>query len=174
MRDKRHAWIAAATKALADNGSWTGRTHLHKHLFIAQALGLAEIPFNFELYHYGPYSFELDGVVAEMEAFGELEKQYRKPGYGPSYATTSFGDEAVVNLDADEVGASREVAAKLARFHSADLELIATCLYVEIIEREDDDHVIVPRVKEIKPKYSVGQIEWALGEARRLRNELQP
>jgi uncharacterized protein YwgA len=173
MKDKQHAWVAAATKALAEAGSWTGRTHLHKHLFITDALGLGRVPFDFELYHYGPYSFELDGVVAEMEAFGELDKRYRKAGYGPSYAITSLGEETLAELDADELDVSDKVAAKLARFDSADLELIATCLHVEVVEEEDDDDVIVPRVKEIKPKYSVSQIEWALGRARRLRKDLQ-
>ncbi len=156
MKDIQHAWIATATKTLGETGSWTGRTHLHKHLFITQALGLADIPFEFELYHYGPYSFELDGVVAEMEAFGELEKEYRKAGYGPSYEVTSLGEEAVNELDADDFRVAEKVASKLKRFDSADLELIATCLYVEIVEMEDDEDVIVPRVKEIKPKYSVG------------------
>lgn len=100
MKNKQHAWVAAATKALADTGSWAGRTHLHKHLFITHALDLAAIPFDFELYHYGPYSFELDSVVAEMEAFGELDKRYRKPGYGPSYEVTSLaarGETPVVH-----------------------------------------------------------------------------
>ena len=83
MKSKQHAWIAAATQSLANKGSWTGRTHLHKHLFITHALGLAVIPFDFELYHYGPYSFELDSVVAEMESFGEMEKRYRMVGYCP-------------------------------------------------------------------------------------------
>jgi len=134
---------------------------------------LADIPFDFELYHYGPYSFELDGVLAEMEMFGELNKRYRKAGYGPSYEITSLGEEALAQLGAEEIDVSATVAAKLARLDSAALELIATCLYVELVEGESDDDVIVPRVKEIKPKYSVSRIEWALGQARRLRNDLQ-
>src|SRR5258705_13975221 len=133
MKDKQHAWIAAATQALADKGSWTGRTHLHKHLFITHALGLADIPFDFELYHYGPYSFGLDGVVAEMEAFGELDKRYRKAGYGPSYEITSLGEETLGELDEDELKVTDKVAAELAQFDSADLEVIATCLYVEVV-----------------------------------------
>jgi uncharacterized protein YwgA len=173
MTNKQRAWVAAAAKSLAGTESWTGRTHLHKHLFIVNALGLAEVPFEFELYHYGPYSFELDSAVAEMEAFGELDKCYPRPGYGPSYETTELGKEALAELSPEEVAVAANVASKLAQFDSADLELIATCLYVEVIEDENDDNLIVPRVKEIKPKYPVAQIEWALGRARRLREELE-
>jgi hypothetical protein len=108
-----------------------------------------------------------------MEAFGELDKRYRKPGYGPSYEITSLGEEALAELDIDELRVSKKVAAKLARFDSADLELIATCIYVEVVEGEDNERAIVPRVNEIKPKYSVSQIERALSRARRLRKDLQ-
>jgi uncharacterized protein YwgA len=173
MTNLQKAWVAAAAKTLADSGSWTGRTHLHKHLFIMNALHLAEVPFEFELYHYGPYSFELDSVVAEMEAFGDLDKSYRKAGYGPSYETTAFGDEAISELDSHDLSMAASVASKLSDFDSSDLELIATCLYVEAVEEEDDDDVIMQRVKEIKPKYSGGQIEWALSRARQLRAELR-
>jgi uncharacterized protein YwgA len=173
MTDLQRAWVAAATSSLANAGSWTGRTHLHKHLFVVDALELAEVPFEFELYHYGPYSFELDSVVSEMEAFGDLEKRYRKAGYGPSYETTSLGDEALDELDRGDLAVARKVASRLAQFDSSDLELIATCLYVEVKEAEDDDDVIVARVKEIKPKYSISQIDSALDQARRLRRRLE-
>ena len=172
MTNQQRAWVGAAAMTLSEAGSWTGRTHLHKQLFITGALGLADIPFEFELYHYGPYSFELDGVIAEMEAFGDLEKRYRQPGYGPSYEPTAFGKDAAAELSAREREIASTVAAKLACFDSSDLELIATCLYVEAIEEEREDAVIVQRVKEIKPKYSTSQIEYALRRERQLRAEL--
>lgn len=172
MTTREKAWVAAAAKSLGEAGSWTGRTHLHKHLFIAQKLGGADVPFEFELYHYGPYSFELDDVVAEMEAFGDLDKRYRQAGYGPSYEVTEFGAAAVADLPSDEQDVATAVASKLARFDSADLELIATCVYVEVVEGVTRDELVVPRVKEIKPKYSEGRISWALSRARRLHAEL--
>jgi uncharacterized protein YwgA len=173
MTNQQRAWVAAAAKTLSDSESWTGRTHLHKHLFITQALGRAEVPFEFELYHYGPYSFELDSVVAQMGAFGDLNKSYPKAGYGPSYEITDVGEEALAELSPDEVAAATAVASKLADFGSSDLELIATCLFVEVVEGERDDETIERRVKEIKPKYPLGRIKWALGRARWLREELQ-
>jgi uncharacterized protein YwgA len=138
-----------------------------------RALELAKVPFEFELYHYGPYSFELDSVVAEMEVFGELDKHYKRPGYGPSYKTTTLGETSLTELTEKDLSVARLVSSKLAGFDTSDLELIATCLYVEVIEREESDSAIAPRVKEIKPKYSDTQIERALAHARKLRAELK-
>lgn len=172
MNSKQRAWIAAAVKSLQAAGSWTGRIHLHKHLFIAQVLNAAEIPFDFELHHYGPYSFELDSDIASMEAFGDLDKNYPQPGYGPSYELTDLGKESLEDLTKTELQTAKKVAERIADFGSGDLELIATCLWVRLKERESDPRVIVPRVQEIKPKYPLSRIRWALGEADQIRAAL--
>jgi uncharacterized protein YwgA len=172
MNNKQRAWIAAATQSLQKVESWTGRIHLHKHLFVIQVLGLAEIPFEFELHHYGPYSFELDSDIAEMEAFGELDKDYPQPGYGPSYQLTGSGRQSLSELTSREQQAADDVAAKLADFDSSDLELIATCLWVKLRELENDPDLIVPRVCEIKPKYPRSRIRWALTKAEELRSSI--
>jgi uncharacterized protein YwgA len=163
------AWIAASVDNLNNVKSWTGRIHIHKHLFIAQILGLAKVPFQFELYHFGPYSFQVDHIIADMETFGELDKQYSKPGYGPRYFTTELAESS---LSAEDENALELVADQIRSFNSSDLELIATCLWVERREQETDDEVIVDRVKEIKPKYPTSQIRAALSQARTLSAEL--
>lgn len=164
------AWIGASVDKLNDVNSWTGRIHIHKHLFIAQVLAVANVPFQFELYHFGPYSFEADHVIAEMEAFGELEKTYVRPGYGPTYKTTDLAEDAVSDEDAAALSC---VADQLRGFNSGDLELIATCLWVARREGEADERVIIDRVKEIKPKYSTLRIQSALVQARQLASKLE-
>jgi len=163
MSDK--AWIAASIDKLNQVRSWTGRTHIHKHLFIAQVLNLAPVPFRFELHHFGPYSFDADHVIADMDAFGELEKKYTKPGYGPRYSTTELAE---ITLKQEDLDALSLVADQLRNLNSSDLELIATCLWVEKREREAVDQIIIDRVKEIKPKYSTFEIQAALSQARQI------
>lgn len=46
-------WVAASINALNRAGSWTGRIHIHKLLFVLKSLGLADPPVRFELYQYG-------------------------------------------------------------------------------------------------------------------------
>jgi uncharacterized protein YwgA len=169
----QRGWVAAAAKSLRERGSWTGRTHLHKHLFIVDVLGLADVPFDFELYHYGPYSFALDEAVAEMAAFGELDKEYSQPGYGPSYELTPLGEDALAELSPGDEQSAARIAQAIAGFSSTDLELIATCLWVELREGELDSEVVVPRVQEIKPKYTLARIRWAINKANSLRDSLQ-
>src|SRR5258706_15657637 len=86
------AWVAAAIRALRDRHSWTGRIHIHKLLFILRALGLAKPPFRFELYQYGPYSFGLDAVIADMDLDGTVSREYPKAGYGPKYQLSQEGE----------------------------------------------------------------------------------
>jgi uncharacterized protein YwgA len=165
------AWIAASVNKLNEVRSWTGRTHIHKHLFIAQILELAPVPFHFELHHFGPYSFEADHVIAEMEAFGEVEKKYTNPRYGPRYFIT---DLASGEIGETESQALSEVAEQLRDLDSSDLELIATCLWVEKREGEVIDQAVCERVKDIKPKYSSAQIQSALSQARHIASNLSP
>lgn len=166
----RSAWIAASVDELNRVKSWTGRTHIHKHLFITQILGLAQVPFKFELYHFGPYSFEADHVIAEMEAFGQLGKRYEKVGYGPRYRTSELADSKVPAAAGEALG---RVAEKIRLLNSSDLELIATCLWVERREEESATDTIIDRVKEIKPKYSTTRIEESLTKARGLADDLE-
>lgn len=50
----REVWVTETVRALQAAGSWTGRIHIHKTLFLAQALKLtSDVPFQFEMYHYG-------------------------------------------------------------------------------------------------------------------------
>ena len=168
--DEKHNWILAATKALQDAGSWTGRIHIQKLLFLMKEFGLGDPPFRFEIYHYGPYASTLDQTIAEMEMDGLLEKQYRQPGYGASYSPVE---------DCCSKGPTRNLyelvtplANKLGDKRSKDLELIATCVWVEKVEKERDAGKIVARVKKLKPKYTDQQIESSLQDARRIESQV--
>jgi len=165
-------WVLAAVQALNHHGSWTGRIHIHKHLFITQVLELAQPPFDFVLYDYGPYSFGLDDEIVDLELFGCLERSYPKPGYGPRYEPTLRGLEggrAIRPVDAKALG---RVAAGLGDSKSQDLELIATCLWMERRERVARDDEIVQRVRRVKPKYDEPDIREGLRKAHDLATQL--
>jgi uncharacterized protein YwgA len=165
------AWIIAAADALNQHGSWTGRVHLHKHLFIAQVLGLADPPFKFVLYDYGPYSFELDEQIVDLELFGQLLRSYPQPGYGPKYEPSLQGRNSA-QLRPEEQEALERVASELGRRSSKDLELIATCLWMKKRENKSDNTAVVSAVHEVKPRYSEPEITNALREAEKLEESL--
>jgi uncharacterized protein YwgA len=169
-----HAWVAGAVRSLNNVGSWTGRIHVHKLLFITKVLDLAKPPFRFELYQYGPYSFELDSVIAEMEAFGQLAKTYAEPGYGPRYALTPSGKPEAARLDPADAAAIDRVGKAIGPLGSRELELRATCLWVQRREGVKDEARIVSRVLAVKPQYSETQVRTALAQTARLVASLAP
>lgn len=171
---KRAAWVAAAATALNHYGSWTGRVHIHKHLFITKTLKLGDPPFEFVLYDYGPYSFDLDQTVTELELFGYLMRSYPQPGYGPRYVPTLQGLEWVQGLEASELLAVKRVAQELGNRNSQALELIATCLWFEHRENVSGDDQVVQRVQQAKPKYDEPTIRGRLEEAHAVAASLLP
>jgi uncharacterized protein YwgA len=163
-------WAAAAVASLDAAGSWTGRLHIHKVIVIPKLLGLVRPPFDFGLYIYGPYSFDLDRVIGEMELYGELNKYYRREGYGPSYRVGELIGDA--ELDGHDNSVIQRAANILASFDSKDLELIATCLWVERHEGQRLDNEIVRRVQTLKPKYNESEIRSRLQLARNVADRL--
>jgi uncharacterized protein YwgA len=168
------SWVLAAVDALNRHGSWTGRVHVHKHLFITQVLGLAVPPFEFVLYDYGPYSFDLDEKIIELELLGRLSRSYPEPGYGPRYEPTLQGLEAARSLQDNQRQALERVAEQLGRRKSQELERIATCLWVERKDGISDESEVIKRVKAVKPKYAEDTIRQSLSEARALGKSLTP
>ena len=45
MNFQKHAVILAVIEGLKNAGSWTGKTHVQKSLFLAQAARAFEVPF---------------------------------------------------------------------------------------------------------------------------------
>ena len=167
-------WILAVVDALNRNGSWTGRIHIHKLLFITKTLKQADPPFEFELYAYGPYSFVLDEEIAELEMFGLLERTYRQAGYGPRYRAAV--DVTAPNFGGDQVDcqAIERVAKALGSRNSSELELIATCLWARREEALSEREACIARTREIKPKYTPDQVEVAYAQALAIEAELVP
>jgi len=166
------AWVAATVQALNDVGSWTGRMHIHKTLFLGQVLELADPPFEFELYQYGPYSFELDETIAVLDAFGYLTKSFPEPGYGPKYEVTQLGRTGIEPLADEKLRAIERVGKEVGGWKSPELELVATCLWVQHQEGLTNTEDIVERVRRLKPKYSSDAVQRGLIGARDLAGRL--
>jgi|GEM_PF-3148695 len=168
------AWVAASAETLNEHGSWTGRIHMHKLLFVADVLELAKPPFEFVLYDYGPYSFDLDAEIIDAEMTGVVARSYPKSGYGPRYTPTLNGKEVARSLPNAQRDALRQVARCFGGRTSQDLELIATCLWMERREAVRADDEIVEHVRAAKPKYDEQTIEQALHDTRKIAQQLKP
>lgn len=163
-------WIRVAVAELNKVRSWTGRVHVQKLLYVVKELGLGSPPTDFVLYTHGPYSLELDLAFLLAEYRGELTREYPRPGYGPRYRLTP----AVTSEDDPSGGAIRRVAEAFGDRGSRDLELLATCMWVQRRERIDDAEKIIERVRVLKPKFDHQDVRRGIEEANALIEKLGP
>jgi len=168
---EKEEWVIEALKTLKQSGQWSGRFRAHKTLFLVEALGLAKPPFEFELYQYGPYSFDLDATFVALEAEGRITSSYPKPGYGAMYKVASESQSQ--QLTGDDRSAIEQASNKLCRLSTNDVELVATCVYAQRRLGASDDDAIVDIVGKIKPKYEKPEIREALIKTRKIQAELK-
>jgi len=173
MSVSQSTWSLRAVEALSAAESWTGRIHVHKLLYLAKELMGVDHPFDFELYRFGPYSFELDANVRDLEICGLLDKEYREPGYGPSYSAAENWKGVVDDeLPPKASEALNKLAQKIGKSKSGELELLATCCWVEREMGISGDDEIIAEVKKIKTRASEEAIRTQLEQYRVLRKEL--
>ena len=149
------AWALRAIDVLQEVGSWTGRIHIHKLLYLSNALCGTNAPFEFDLYRYGPYSFDLDALLRDLTVCDLAKPVYRHPGYGPSYQVEGNWIDAVsTDVPAADLAKMRRLAAQMGQMPGGDLEVLATLLWFEHKEKESDPNRIVSKVREVKPRYT--------------------
>ncbi|MEN5228801.1 hypothetical protein [Brevundimonas naejangsanensis] len=123
---EREDIVAAVVNAAG--GALTGRVRLQKTLYLLDRLGF-ESEFQYEYYHYGPYSRDLDLAVADAKAFDKIEEDY---GFRSSDgARFSIFKAKVDEVPADAFGdlgaeATSELVQRFAGTNVTILELAAT------------------------------------------------
>ncbi len=144
-------------------GSWCGETHIQKSVYLLQEL--LDVPMNLEfiLYKHGPYSFDLADAVTAMRADNLLEYKLRRP-YGPSLIPTKTGQNFLNQYPkTQEKYAERAqfVAEKIGKIGVAELERLATALYVTLNEKcAGNSRAIL--ITKLKPHIKIEEAEKAL------------
>src|SRR5438067_2446564 len=91
-RLQRDAVLSSLATKLIENGSWCGETHLQKATYLLQEVFLVPMAFDFVLYKYVPFSFDLRDELGSMLADGLLELLPVQP-YGPKLIPTARSKE---------------------------------------------------------------------------------
>jgi uncharacterized protein YwgA len=129
----RCALVVELVRRLRERGSWCGETHLQKALYILQDLSKSNFGYKFVIYKHGPYSFELNNELTEMRSANVLEFQFPREGYGPSIASTSFG-ERIYKVNEENIQEYFPFMSFLVDWFAASdvrhLEKVATAYYV--------------------------------------------
>ena len=168
---ERLALVASVVAMLRSAGSWTGRMHIQKLIYIGQEFGIVSPAYEFVLYQRGPYSFDLDSDIRELRSIGAVDIRPAPP-YGPTYVTTGIGALMAEASPVREDAAVKlgELAGKLGSKQAKDLELLATTLFV-IEEGNDVKEDIIDRVTELKPHFDREAIEGAIREVEELQSQ---
>lgn len=83
-RLQKAALIVEMLDKMIEKGSWAGETHLQKCLFVLQQMRNVPIGYEFQLYRFGPFSFDLRDDLVQLQAEGVLNLSPRSSSYGSS------------------------------------------------------------------------------------------
>jgi hypothetical protein len=170
---ERASVLLALAEALRANGSWTGETHIQKSTYFLENLVGVPLDFDFILYKYGPYSFDLSGELTAMQANDILTLHLQPYPYGPSYVPGSASRLLKASYGHVAAGFADQinfVAARLGPKPVSELEKIATAFYVSREQRTRDR---AARIHELKPHVLPAEAERAVEEFDRIRIEAQ-
>lgn len=148
-RDRLVADVVAAA-----GGQVVGRVRLQKIFYLLEQVGLASgLPF--EYHHFGPYSAELSGAIADAAAFGLIEEKLgHRASDGVAFSTYALGNaypnesnNEIGNLHFEDVLDSIE---KMQKCSSTVLELAATIYWLRNTEKVPDWQNELRRRKGVK------------------------
>jgi uncharacterized protein YwgA len=168
----RDAVLLSLIKEMKTKGSWCGETHIQKAAYFLQELLEVPMSLEFILYKHGPYSFDLSDEVTAMRADNLLEYKARRP-YGPSLFPTREGQDFLDRYP-KTLGKYAEkvhfIAENIGKMGVADLERLATALYVtlnengEVKSRES-------RIAELKPHIKIDEAAEAVRKVDVMRRD---
>lgn len=116
--------------------------------------------FEFVLYKHGPYSFDLHENLAGLFASCLLEHQIQPP-YGPRIQLTEAGRKFLTSYGHQLASKENPIKA-VASWGVAELEKLATALWVQKESPALPDAAKAERIHEIKPHIPVGDASQAL------------
>jgi uncharacterized protein YwgA len=166
MQFKKHAFILAVIDALRRHGSWTGKTHVQKALSLLRDSGQVSVPFQFVLYKHGPYSFDVEAELEQMQSYGAVTVEPNAKGYGVVLHPDEMACfvRRMASLSEDESRAIENVCAFVGTRNVNELERLATASWIRAQERVTNPADVAKRLHSLKPYISTADAERADAE----------
>ena len=162
MEFRKHALILEVVNGLKANGSWTGKTHVQKTMFLVSEATSVEIPFEFVLYKHGPYSFDIETELEQMKSYDALVV---KPVSSYGVEIKPSGNVEMINSRHLISEAEKQSIDQICRFvgskGAVDLERLATAVWIRSHEQVTDQHEVAKRLNALKPHIPVADAEAA-------------
>jgi len=132
-------------------GIHPGKMYVQKILFISKVLG-ENVPYDYSLYTYGPYSREIMDDLDDMELMGEVSMEWNDRFEGYEIINNDIKIDEDLSFDILE-----NVLEEHGNKNAKSLELLSTILYLFKDYPEKDD--LFRSVKEVKPMFEDDKIE---------------
>lgn len=148
------AVLAGLLQRLREHESWGGETHIQKAAYLLRELRGVPFTFDFILYKHGPFSFELRDELSAMQADRLIEREPRRPPYGPQLRVTERGLalEQRMGKTMSRYGEDIDwIAAWLGSRGVADLERLATSMWMSRHHPGASRQERANRLIEVKP-----------------------
>lgn len=171
---EQSALVLALSAALRKRGSWAGETHVQKAGYFLQRMLEVPLDVKYILYKHGPFSFQLRGIISEMEAEEFIRWEPKPYPYGPSMVAGPASAFALTHAKSPAMYRPQIefVAEKLADKKVADLERLATALFVSL-EPNAAEASRARRLTALKPHISLQEAEEAVIQLDRIQKEAE-
>jgi len=172
---QQQALLLALAEAMQGHGSWCGETHLQKATYFLKELCDLPLDFDFILYMHGPFSFDLRDELTAMRADGLLDMKFQPPPYGPSLAVSDSGMRLMQRWPKTlerHRGCVGSIANSLGPLGVAELERLATALYVTKRNPAKDPSTRAKVIRELKPHVTLEEAQHAVESVDRMDKEL--
>lgn len=170
---QRSAIIATVVKESRARNAFCGETMVQKSVFFLQELLRVPLGFDFQLYIYGPFSFELQRHLSSMMADDMIA--VRPLEYGSTFEPA----EQVAYLErrgAEAIAAHRDridfVVKHLAGSGVKQLERVATALYFTVATDDASVDGRAAKICAVKPHITSEEARKAVEEVDRWRKEI--
>jgi len=162
IKNRRYLVLRELVGILGD----TGKIKVQKLVYFFQEQYSLPLGYEFSMYHYGPYSEELDSDLTAMKIEGHLSIDPDPDGYGFHVRAQDEPELEWGSLSHGDRAAIKDIVDRFGSHHAPELELRATIHFVHRTTKGDRQSV-VSSVKSLKPKFSRDAIESAYDEMTR-------
>ncbi|HEX9982151.1 MAG TPA: hypothetical protein VGF69_02710 [Thermoanaerobaculia bacterium] len=170
---QRSAVIAALVKECRARDAFCGETMIQKSVFFLQELLKVPLDFEYQLYIYGPFSFELQRHVSSMTADDMLAVRQLEYGstFEPGEHLTYLETRSAETLR-NYRGGIDFVVQHLAGRGVKQLERVATALYFTVSTPDSSAEQRAAKIREVKPHITIDEARNAVEEVDRWRREV--
>jgi uncharacterized protein YwgA len=153
--------LALIALTLQTAGKIDGRTKLQKMIYLANLIGWNA--FDFKYHNFGPYSDALASEIDNMCKSGWVQEDHVGGSYAYSFANNrkELG-YSLVNKAIDPESSEKSLVPRtqgliksLSSFTSAELEIMATLMYLKIKNSSMSEEQAVELAHKLKPQYTI-------------------